>query len=83
MKKQSKVLAVSRMTSKGQITIPKKVREGFGLKVGDVVAFRIEGTKVIVSKGERKSISALLTSQEIGKEKGVHFQRRLRKEWRE
>ena len=83
MEKQSKVLAVSRMTSKGQITIPKKVREAFGLKVGDDVTFRIEGRRAIISKGERKSISSLLTSQESWVEKGVHFQRRLRKEWRE
>ena len=83
MEKQSKVLAVSRMTSKGQITIPKKVREAFGLKVGDDVTFRIEGRRAIISKGERKSISSLLTSQESWEEKGVHFQRRLRKEWRE
>jgi len=29
------------VTSKGQITIPKKVREELGLRVGDRVAFRV------------------------------------------
>jgi len=30
------------MTSKGQITLPKEVREHFHLKAGDQVEFRIE-----------------------------------------
>jgi antitoxin PrlF len=32
-----------RLTSKGQITIPKKVREGLGLRPGDEVEFVAEG----------------------------------------
>lgn len=32
-----------RLTSKGQITIPKRVREGLGLKPGDEVEFVAEG----------------------------------------
>jgi AbrB family looped-hinge helix DNA binding protein len=37
------------LTSKGQITIPKEVRDELGLRVGDRVAFRvIEDGRVIV-----------------------------------
>lgn len=37
------------VTSKGQITIPKAVREELGLRVGDRVAFRVlDGGTVVV-----------------------------------
>ena len=37
------------LTSKGQVTIPKAVREELGLRVGDKVAFRVleDGTVVV------------------------------------
>ena len=35
-------MATSTLTSKGQITIPKKVRERLHLKTGDRLDFRIE-----------------------------------------
>lgn len=34
----------SRLTDKGQITIPKHVREGMGLRPGDEVEFVADGT---------------------------------------
>lgn len=37
------------LTSKGQVTIPKTVRDELGLRVGDKVAFRVleDGTVVV------------------------------------
>ncbi len=35
-------MAISTVTSKGQVTIPKKVREQLRLQTGDKVDFRIE-----------------------------------------
>ena len=37
------------LTSKGQVTIPKAVRDELGLRVGDRVAFRVleDGTVVV------------------------------------
>jgi AbrB family looped-hinge helix DNA binding protein len=42
----------STLTSKGQITIPKAVREELGLREGDRVAFRVleDGTVVVESE---------------------------------
>jgi len=37
---------VSKITSKGQATIPSVVRRTLGLKMGDPVAFRVEGGQV-------------------------------------
>ncbi|MDE0351013.1 MAG: AbrB/MazE/SpoVT family DNA-binding domain-containing protein [Gammaproteobacteria bacterium] len=43
-------MELARITSRGQTTIPKRIREGANLHAGDVIAFEIEGTHVVVRK---------------------------------
>jgi AbrB family looped-hinge helix DNA binding protein len=40
----------ARLTSKGQVTIPKAVREALGLRVGDEVVFRVEGMRAVLAR---------------------------------
>jgi AbrB family looped-hinge helix DNA binding protein len=40
----------ARITTKGQMTIPKRIREAAGLETGDVVAFEAEGGRVSFRK---------------------------------
>ena len=40
----------ARMTSKGQITVPKSVREALDLREGDQVVFRVESGRAILAK---------------------------------
>jgi AbrB family looped-hinge helix DNA binding protein len=40
----------ARLTSKGQITLPKPVREALGLKEGDQVVFRVEGDRAVLAR---------------------------------
>ncbi|MHB8508069.1 MAG: AbrB/MazE/SpoVT family DNA-binding domain-containing protein [Candidatus Dormibacteria bacterium] len=42
--------AAARLTSKGQITIPKAVREALGLHEGDAVIFRVDGERAILGR---------------------------------
>lgn len=42
--------AMARMTSKGQITVPKAVRDALALHVGDNVHFRVEGEVVVLAR---------------------------------
>jgi AbrB family looped-hinge helix DNA binding protein len=37
--------AAAKVTSKGQITVPKVVRDALGIDVGDEVVFRVEGDR--------------------------------------
>lgn len=40
----------ARMSSKGQVTIPKAVRDALGVKEGDDVVFRLEGERAVLAR---------------------------------
>ena len=40
----------AKITSKGQVTIPKSVRDALGLHEGDELLFRVERSRVVVAK---------------------------------
>ena len=41
---------LSRITARGQATIPKKIRDEAGLIAGDILAFEIAGEHLVVRK---------------------------------
>lgn len=43
-------MEVARITSRGRITIPKSIREAANLHEGDVIAFEIEGDRLVLRK---------------------------------
>ena len=42
--------ALARMTSKGQITVPKAVRDALDLEPGDDVVFRVEKERAVLAR---------------------------------
>ena len=44
---------VVRLTSRGQVTIPRSVRELFGLKRGDRLEFVVESGRILVRRAQR------------------------------
>lgn len=42
--------SLARLTSKGQVTVPKAVRDALGLKEGDEVVFRVEGSRAVLAR---------------------------------
>jgi AbrB family looped-hinge helix DNA binding protein len=40
----------ARLTAKGQVTIPRSVREALGLGDGDHVVFRVEGRRAVLAR---------------------------------
>ena len=42
--------AAARVTSKGQVTVPKVVRDALGIKEGDEVVFRVEGNRAVLAR---------------------------------
>ena len=70
---------IGKMSKKGQIVIPKEIREKFGIKPGDAVIFKIQDDKVILEKIQESMSEILKNSKPI--EKSLEFQRKLREEW--
>lgn len=44
------VEAAAKITSKGQVTVPKAVRDALGIKEGDEVVFRVEGNRAVLAR---------------------------------
>lgn len=42
--------AAAKVTSKGQVTVPKAVRDALGLKEGDQIIFRVAGDRVLLAR---------------------------------
>jgi antitoxin PrlF len=44
------VQVAARVTSKGQLTVPKLVRDALGIKEGDEITFRVEGGRAVLTR---------------------------------
>lgn len=42
--------AVAKVSSKGQVTVPKAVRDALGIEEGDAIVFRVEGDRAVLAK---------------------------------
>ena len=42
--------SAAKVTSKGQVTVPKAVRDALGIKEGDEVVFRVEGNRAVLAR---------------------------------
>jgi len=74
-------VGVSPVSEKGQVTIPKEIREWLKLKKGDRVVFLEADGKVILRKSKSGKLSEALQNQRPWKASALQFQRKLRKEW--
>jgi AbrB family looped-hinge helix DNA binding protein len=40
----------AKVSSKGQVTVPKAVRAALGIREGDDIVFRVEGSRVVMAR---------------------------------
>lgn len=67
---------IATLTSKGQITLPKAIRQVLGVDAGDKVAFDLRGAEVVVTRAdtdhEDPAIGGFLNSLEASIGAGWH-----------
>ncbi len=61
------MLEESTVTSKHQVTIPKRIREKTGIEVGDTLLFEARGDHVLVRKKGVSKLAAVLPLAQHGK----------------
>ena len=74
-------MGISPVSEKGQVTIPKEIRDSLKLKKGDRVVFLEVDEQVVLRKAKSEKLSEVLLNQNPWKEGALLFQRKLRKEW--
>jgi len=74
-------IGVSSISEKGQVTIPKEIRDILGLKAGDKVVFIDQNDQFVVRKARTGKLSQTLEYQKPWKVNALEFQRKIRKEW--
>ena len=75
------IIGTSVISEKGQITIPKEIRDRLGIVQGDRLIFNLEENEIIIRKSGTNKISEILEKQKPWKIDSVKFQRNLREEW--
>ncbi len=43
-------MELAKVTSKGQVTIPKKVRSALGIRQGDILRLEVEGDRAVLKR---------------------------------
>ncbi|TXT61570.1 MAG: stationary/sporulation regulating protein [Promethearchaeota archaeon] len=75
------IIGTSTISEKGQLTIPKEIRDKLAIVQGDRLVFNLKGEEIIVKKSGTNKISEILDNQKPWKESSIEFQRKLRDEW--
>lgn len=74
----SNIYEVATLTSKGQITLPKPIRQALGVDAGGKVAFDLRGSEVVVTRVDAEhddpAIGAFLALLEADIRAGRHIQ---------
>ena len=50
---------MTRVTIKGQVTIPKEIREALGIEPGDAVVFLLDGERALLKRIRAQPLTAL------------------------
>ena len=77
-------MIIGKLSKKGQISIPKNIRQQFDLKPGDAISFVIHSNRIIIEKitpRVEKKLSDILLESEALDSDSITYQRKLRDEW--
>ena len=71
----------SAITQKGQVTVPKRIRDRLRLRPGDLVVFDDDGREVRIKKEAAASLSAFCRTHTLKGSGLKSLLRKVREEW--
>ncbi|MBD3196404.1 MAG: AbrB/MazE/SpoVT family DNA-binding domain-containing protein [Candidatus Lokiarchaeota archaeon] len=75
------ILRTFTISEKGQITIPKEIRDKLGIVKGDKFIFDLRGDSIIIKKMGNNKVADILDNQKPWSKSSLEFQKKLREEW--
>lgn len=75
------MIELGKVTSKGQVTIPKEIREALGVSVGDKILFERKDGKVTIKKAQKTSIVSVLDGAKPLEKEALKAVNGIRDEW--
>jgi len=78
----TEIVGEASVRKKGQVTIPRQVRNLLEVKPGDRILFVSKDNEIVMRKSKTKKLSEILSQGKPLPESSILFQRRLRKEWK-
>ncbi len=75
-------MIVGKIGKKGQIVIPKEIRERFGIEPNDLLSFNVRGDFICLKVVKEDNGESMVDLLERSKPFDPHFSRTLREEWR-
>ena len=71
------IIGTSIISEKGQVTIPKEIRDKLGIVQGDRLIFDLKDDLIVIKKPKSINLSEILNKQKPWKKSSVKFQREL------
>ncbi|MCF2138546.1 MAG: AbrB/MazE/SpoVT family DNA-binding domain-containing protein [Candidatus Lokiarchaeota archaeon] len=74
-------MLTSKISKKGQIVIPRQIREKLNIKAGDVLHFYQVGNRIYIEKDKSDSLPRMVEILKRGKPFAPRLIKNLRDEW--
>jgi AbrB family looped-hinge helix DNA binding protein len=75
------MIKLSKVTGKGQVTIPVEVRLDLGITIGDKVLFEKRNSNILIRKAEKKGTVAVLEDSTPFSKSAKRMMKKNRDEW--
>ena len=75
------MIELGKITSKGQVTIPKDIRDALGISSGDKLLFERKNGDVVIKKARKGDVVSVLDKASPLEKKTLETLRKIRDEW--
>ncbi len=75
------MIKLSKVTAKGQVTIPVEVRKDLGIAIGDTILFEKTNNHIVIKKAVKKTLVETLEDSTPFSKSTMKIMKNIRDEW--